>query len=180
MIEKVIIETERLHLRPIENNDAIDLFNYRSDAVTNKFQGWIPKKLEDVYEFINKTSTEFDVVDSWFQFVIAERNSKEILGDIGVHFLDIDKKQVEIGITLAKKQQGKGFASETLKGIIHYLFNKLDKHRIIASIDPENMNSIKLFERLGFIKEAHFRKSLLINGKWVDDLVYAILKNEWK
>jgi len=176
----VTIETECLHLRPIENKDAVDLFHYRSDAITNKFQGWIPKKIEDAYEFIKKTSSEIDVVDSWFQLVIIEKNSNELIGDIGVHFLDTDKKQVELGITIAKKHQKKGFASEALKEIIYYLFNNLNKHRITASIDSENINSIKLFERLGFRKEAHFRKSLFINGKWVDDVIYAILKTEWK
>lgn len=180
MTEKVIIETLRLSLRPIENKDAVALFKYRSDAITNKFQGWIPKKLEEAYEFIKKVSTEMDVIDSWFQFVIIEKNSNKIIGDIGVHFLDTDKKQVEIGITLDVEQQGKGFATEALNGIINYLFNKLNKHRIIASIDPENNKSIELFERLGFRKEAHFKESLLINGKWVDDLIYAILKNEWE
>lgn len=46
--------------------------------------------------------------------------------------------------------------------------------------DPKKIDSIKLEERLGFRKEAHFKKSLLIKGKWVDDIIYAILKTEWK
>ncbi len=176
-MKKIIIETEQLLLRPIEIKDANALFNYRSDAIANKFQGFIPKNLEDVYEFINKTTTEFNIIESWFQLVIEERNSNQIIGDIGVHF--IDEHQVELGITLAKIQQGKGFATEALKVLITYLIEKLNKHRITASIDPENTSSIKLFERLGFRKEAHFKESLLINGKWTDDLIYAILKKEW-
>lgn len=52
----------------------------------------------------------------------------------------------------------------------------LDKHRIVGSIDPKNTSSFKLFEHLGFRKETHFHKSLLINREWVDDIVYAILR----
>ena len=180
MVGKIEIETERLFLRPVKKKDAIKLFNYRSDSVTNKYQGWIPKNLDDTYEFIKKTSSKIDVVDSWFQFVIIENDSYKIIGDMGIHFGDAEKKQVEIGITLNTNQQGKGFATEALKGTINFLFEKLDKHRIIGSIDPRNINSIKLLERVGFRKEAHFRESLLINGEWVDDLVYALLKKEWK
>jgi len=176
-MKKIIIETEQLLLRPIEIKDTNALFNYRSDAVANKFQGFIPKNLEDVYEFINKTTTEFNIVESWFQLVIEERNSNQIIGDIGVHF--IDEQQVELGITLAKIQHGKGFATEALKVLITYLFEKFNKHRIIASIDPENTSSIKLFERLGFRKEAHFKESLFINEVWCDDVIFAILKKEW-
>jgi len=55
----------------------------------------------------------------------------------------------------------------------------LNKHRIIASIDPDDKNSIRLVERIGFRKEAHFVESLLINGKWVDDLIYALIEKDW-
>ena len=56
----------------------------------------------------------------------------------------------------------------------------LKKHRITASIDPRNTSSIRLIERLGFRKEAHFKQSLFFHGEWVDDLIYAMLAEEWK
>lgn len=116
----------------------------------------------------------------WSQFVIIRKENLELIGDIGVHFLASDAFQVEIGCTLNKNHQGKGYATEALTETINYLFDVLNKRRIVASIDPRNQPSISLFERLGFRKEAHFRESLFINGEWVDDLVYAILKDEWK
>ena len=64
--------------------------------------------------------------------------------------------------------------------MINYLFSELNKHRIIASIDPKNINSIRLVERIGFRKEAHFIESLWINGQWVDDLVYALIEKDWE
>lgn len=179
MEQKIEIKTERLFLRPIEKKDAVKIFNYRSDSIANKYQGWIPKNLDDTYEFIKRSSSQINIVDTWFQLVIIENDSHEIIGDLGIHFLDTEKKKVEIGITLDKNKQGKGFATEALKETINYIFNKLDKHRIIGSIDPKNSSSIRLLERVGFKKEAHFRESLLINGEWVDDLVYALLKREW-
>ena len=105
------------------------------------------------------------------------RSGLNIIGDLGIHF--IDDEQAEIGCTLAKKHHGKGYATEALKSAIDYLFNELNKHRIIGSIDPNNVSSIGLVKRLKFRKEAHFKESLLINGEWFDDIVYAILKTEW-
>jgi RimJ/RimL family protein N-acetyltransferase len=78
------------------------------------------------------------------------------------------------------KHVKKGYATEALTKIVDYLLNDLNKHRIIASIDPANSDSIRLIERLGFRKEAHFIKSLFFRGEWVDDLIYAILAHEWK
>lgn len=173
----LVFETERLELRPIEKKDASDIFNYRGDAKTNQYQGWIPKEINDVYDFLAKVASEINNNDSWFQFVIIQKYSNEIIGDVGIHF--IDDKQAEIGCTLAKQQHGKGYATEALKELINFLFVELNKHRIITSIDPNNIPSIGLVERLGFRKEAHFRESLFINGAWVDDIVYALLQKEW-
>jgi RimJ/RimL family protein N-acetyltransferase len=180
MGNNIEINTERLILRPIKPEDAKVIFEYRSDAIANQYQGWIPKTIDEVKDFItNRTSAVIDVVDSWFQFVIIKKDDKGLIGDIGVHFLDADKKQVGIGYTLDKNYQGKGYMIEALTSLINYLFIDLDKHRITASIDPDNIKSIKLVEKLGFRKEGHFKKSFLANGQWVDNLVYAILKEEW-
>ena len=176
----MMIETKRTILRPIELKDNEQLYSYRSDAETNKYQGWKPKSLEDINEFISKNPTEFNTPQTWFQLVIIEKASNKIIGDIGVHFIDADNFQSEIGCTLRKNHHGKGFASETVRAVIDHLFHDLNKHRITASIDPDNGNSIRLVERLGFRKEAHFKQSLRIEDKWVDDIIYAILKSEWK
>ena len=84
----------------------------------------------------------------------------------------------ELGCTLHKDYQKKGYATEALKAIVDYLFGRLDKHRIIASVDPRNTASIQLIERLGFRKEAHFKESYYLRGDWVDDIIYAQLKTE--
>lgn len=174
------ILSERLLLRPVQMEDADSIFTYRSDAVVNQYQGWIPTTIDDVHDFItNKVSSEINLPGTWFQFAIIKTDNNELIGDIGIHFLPSDAFQVELGITLNMDHQGKGYATEALKETIDYLFRELNKHRITASIDPQNQPSINLFERLGFRKEAHFRKSLFTNGEWVDDLVYAILKDEW-
>ena len=161
-------------------DDKESIFKYRSDSETNKYQGWIPETIEDVEVFIGKISVEINEPETWFQFVIFEKESDKLIGDIGLHFMDSENKQVEIGCTLNKDYQGKGYAIEALKIILDFLINTLEKHRIVTSIDPENSNSIRLVERLGFRKEAHFVESLFLNGKWVDDIVFALLAREWK
>ncbi len=175
-----MIETERLLLRPIATKDNEQVFSYRSDTETNKYQGFIPKTLREVDDFIEKNPVEFNQPESWFQLVIIDKSSNEIVGDLGVHFIGKDGFQCELGCTIRKKSQGKGFATQAMKITIDYLFNSLNKHRIIGSVDPNNIASIRLLERLDFRKEAHFKESLLIGGDWVDDIVYGMLKSEWK
>ncbi|WP_430813086.1 GNAT family N-acetyltransferase [Carboxylicivirga sp. RSCT41] len=171
------LRTERLILRPVATEDAHAMFNYRSDSETNKYQGWIPDTINDVYDFLRKVSQEINRADTWFQLAIIEAESSMLIGDLGIHF--IGDEQAELGCTLAKNKHGNGYAAEAMRVVMDYLFNTLGKHRIIGSVDPQNIKSIGLLDRLGFRKEAHFLESLLIDGKWVDDVVYATLKREW-
>lgn len=173
------LQTERLYIRPIQIEDKYSLFEYRSDAIANKYQGWIPTRVQDVEVFIGKIAVEINIPDTWFQFVIILKSTNTLIGDLGVHFLGNDNCQVELGFTLSKQFQGKGYAHEAVKGVIDFLFHALKKHRIIASVDPQNNKSIHLVSRLGFRKEAHFKKSLFVNGEWVDDVVFALLASEW-
>ncbi|WP_395973485.1 GNAT family N-acetyltransferase [Chryseobacterium cucumeris] len=171
--------TERLVLRDITIEDQQDIFDYRSDAEANRFQGWIPETLEEVENFILRNTKEFNQPESWYQLLITDKETKTVIGDIGVHFTGDENAQVELGITLNTSFQGKGYASEALKGIISHLFDDLHKHRITASVDPDNTASILLMERIGLRKEGHFVKSLFWKNKWVDNVIYAILREEW-
>ena len=105
-------------------------------------------------------------------------HNHQLIGDIGLHFLE-GNDQIEIGFTIDPKFQRKGYAQEAVSAVIRLMFNDYGKHRIIASVDPQNQKSINLLEKLGFKKEGCFRKSVFIDGQWVDDCIYAVLREEW-
>ncbi len=172
------IETERLILRPLNQKDTHRLFAYRSNKEANKYQSWIPMNPQDVTDFLARTARDFNQPGTWFQLGIERKEQQDLIGDIGIHF--VDEQQVELGCTLDQEYQGKGFATEALHALIGHLFSEENKHRITASIDPDNTASIRLVEGLGFRKEAHFVQSLWFKEQWVDDLQYAILAREWK
>jgi len=93
-----------------------------------------------------------------------------------VHFFESDNKQVEIGCTLDKHFQNKGYATEALKAVIDYWFNTLNAPLLPLLI--LGIRFLLLSRRIGFGKEVHFVESLFVNGGWVDDLIYAILQKE--
>ncbi|QRQ62144.1 GNAT family N-acetyltransferase [Sphingobacterium multivorum] len=174
------IDSERLAIRPIMPEDSRAIFGYRSDKETNKYQGWIPDSLAEVDEFIAKNPNTFNLPESWFQLVMTDKIAKAVIGDIGVHFFGAEHLQVELGCTIKKEFQQQGYAKEGLKTVIEALFRQHHKHRITASVAPENKASRQLLTSLGFRQEAHFVKSYFHNGQWEDDVVFAILAEEWK
>ena len=145
----MIIETERLTLRPIDLGDAYDIFLYRSDKEVNKYQDFVPTTWFEVDGFINNTVKEVNLPNTWFQLVLELKPDKQVIGDIGINFTN-KKDEVAIGYTLSKAHQGKGYAHEAVSTVINYLFKELSKKKIVAYILPENASSIKLIKKLGF------------------------------
>lgn len=181
METEISLSSKRLVLRPLRPTDANSLYAYRRDETANAFQSWIPTSIEDARERIRENSAlKINVPNTWYQLAIIEKATQKMIGDIGIHFLANNKHEVEYGITLAASAQGKGYATEALKTVFDYIFQHLNKRRITASIDPQNAASLALSERLGMRKEAHFVQSLWFKGQWVDDVIYAILKQEFE
>lgn len=175
------IATRRLELTRLLAGDAPALYEYRSDAEVSRYQSWAPGSLDDALGFIESLqSLAFDTPGTWFQLAVRLRDSAQLIGDLGVRFPDDQPRQAEIGFTIARTHQGRGFATEAVTGLLGHLFGTLRKHRVFASVDPQNQPSIALLERVGMRQEAHFRQSLWFNDAWVDDLVFAILASEWK
>lgn len=66
-----------------------------------------------------------------------------------------------------------------MTGAIDFVFGRLNKHRLTASVDTRNEPSLGLLQRVGMRQEAHFRQSLLFKGEWADHVVFAVLRSEW-
>ena len=177
MTQSEIIQTERLLLRPLTLADAEAFFRYRSLPEVCRFQSFQPKTRAEIEAFLRTNEqTPPDVPGTWRQLAVCLRDGT-LIGDIGLHTLD--EYQLELGYTLAPERQGKGYATEAVLAVLGQAFSVWSKHRVTASVDPENHSSIRLLERLGFVPEAHFRKSYRQNGEWVDDCVYALLREDW-
>ncbi len=173
--------TARLTLRRLAASDARTMFAYRSLPEVARYQQFVPATVEAVQEFITQYSSgEVGVPGTWFQPGIVLSRTGELVGDCGMHFPRENESQAEVGITLAPAHQGRGYAAETLEKVLDVLFCTMGKHRVIANVDPRNAASIALVSRIGMRKEGHFRKSIWAHGEWTDNLLYAILEEEWK
>lgn len=175
------LETTQLILRPLLAEDAAEIFRYRSDPEICRYQFWEPANITDVEQFVEMmTRIQLNTPGTWFQLAICPRDTGGLVGDLGLRFPHEQDHEVEFGITLAPEHQGRGFATEALEAVFTYLFDTLAKQRIFGSVDPRNSDSIRLMERLGMRREAHFRERLWFKGEWADDIIYGILRREWQ
>ncbi|MFH0992870.1 MAG: GNAT family protein [bacterium] len=172
------LTTQRLLCRCLEQRDQEAFFVYRKLPSVGEFQFYRPNSLADVERFFRQLAAQPAVANSWFQIGLHLQQDDQLIGDIGMHFLE-NANQVEIGYTIAPAFQRQGYATEALTAVIAYLFGNLSVHRIIASIDPRNAASVALLTKMHFRFEAHFVKSVQIDGEWLDDCIYALLRDEW-
>jgi RimJ/RimL family protein N-acetyltransferase len=175
------ILTERLALRDLEVSDTQRIFEYRSRPEVSRFQSWGTQSADGIQLYLRDLSkTEPGRPGSWYQIGIILRSSGELIGDCGFQVLETEPRQADVGIALAPEFQGRGYATETLRALLDYLLVALGKDRVFGSVDPRNVRSMRLLQRVGMRKEAHRVKSLWFKGEWVDDAIFAITASEWK
>ena len=175
------LTTPRLVLRRLRPEDAEPMFRYRSHPVVSRFQSWAPGAPSVTAAFIEEQiRIEPDTPGTWLQLGIVASDSGELIGDCGIRFPPGTSRDVELGMTLAAQHQGRGYAMEALEAVLEYVFERLGKRRVYGSVDPRNVRSLKLLERAGLSREAHFRESLWFKGAWADDVIYAMLVGEWR
>lgn len=176
-----IIETPNLILRKLSIDDINDFLEYRSDPEVAKYQGFSPMTIKEAESFIeHQIPVEFKKPGEWFQYGIEEKVSKRIIGDGAIKFFEEEIRMVELGITLSRLQQNKGFAKEAISHLLAFLFLDKDFHRVIAVVDAENVNAIILLTSLHFRQEGYFKQNIFFKGKWGSEIQFAILREDWE
>ncbi len=177
------IETERLLLRKYEDKDLLNILEYSSgpDFWIARNLDWKPTE-EGVREYwTSQRDVEPAFDPEWLALVIQLKALDKVIGNTGIGIIKTgDHKQGTIGWLLGKAYQGKGYATEAAKALLRYGFLELGLHRISARTSLDNIRSWRLMERIGMRREAHFWKSHMVKGEWRDELVYALLAEEWR
>ena len=172
----------RVVLRRFHPGDVAEFVAYRSSVQVARFQSWdAPYPREEGERFIHEIARQHpDTPGEWFQFAVVLRSTGQLIGDCAAMPHADDARQCDIGFTISTEHQGHGYATEAVRLLLNYLFCERGKHRITAFCDPRNAASVALLERLGMRREGHLRESTWAKGEWTDDLVYALLPDEWR
>ena len=174
------IQTARLQLRMPTVADAPTIAAYRDDPDVARYQDWpLPYAHADALEGIRRTAGITGPGIGRSVNVIIEHDGT-VVGDLFVGIGDEHPGGAVafLGYTLATRHQGKGFASEAAAAMVDALFEHTPVHRIVATLDPENVASMRLLEQLGFSFEGIARKAEPIRGEWLDDMRFGLLAEE--
>lgn len=165
---------ERILLRPMTLEDAEDMYEYASDDETVRF---VFDKHENL-EATKKNIANHFMKEPLGKYAIELKETGKMMGTIDLR-LKKGENSAEIGYTLNKKFWGNGYITEAGKLILTLGFEKLSLERIFACYDVGNPASGKVMERLGMTYEGTLRKNRIHKERYIDDVYYAILKQDY-
>jgi RimJ/RimL family protein N-acetyltransferase len=175
------IRTERVLMRLLTEDDIDAVFSYQSRDDVCRYLLFEPRDRDTVAAKVREHSTHarLEHDGDYLQLAVERLADGRVLGDMYITVKSAENQTLELGWTFHPDAHGQGYASECAAALLRLSFVQLGAHRVIAELDPRNDGSIRLCERLGMTREAHFREDLWFKGEWADTGVYAILEREW-
>jgi ribosomal-protein-serine acetyltransferase len=108
------------------------------------------------------------------------RFNGKLVGMIGLHYIDWKNKATSIGYFLSEEAQGNGIITRSVRSLVNYLFEEMDLHRIEIQCAVNNLKSIAIPTKLGFVQEAVKRDGQWLYDHYEDLVTFSLLKRDWE
>jgi ribosomal-protein-alanine N-acetyltransferase len=171
-----VLETDRLVLRQITLDDAEALFQIYSDPQVMRYWGSAPlQSIDEARRKIEGINAAWRAKEG-IRWGIIRKGSDRLIGS-GGHWRLIKKHfRSEIGYELMTDYWGQGIMTEALGAILRFGFETLGLHSVEAQIDPQNLASRKVLEKLGFLQEGYLRENYCFDGTFTDTALFSLLR----
>lgn len=171
----VFIEGEDVSLRTIEEEDVDFLHEQVNDA-----RIWRPIDRSTPLNRVQERGFFDDVIcdDGTVHLLIVADGSP--VGTLGFAPLDRETGTAELGYWVTPAHQRQGYGTEAVELFVAYGFDQLGLHRISARVMAFNEPSVRLLERVGFVREGTSREAVFVDGERHDAHWYGLLATEWR
>lgn len=179
-----------MFIRNIEKHFMIRMLSARDaqplsqliDESRQFLTNWLPwleniNSEDDALHYIKNTLISFHERKSitagiWFE--------EQFVGMIAYTELDFTNNVGHLGYLLGEKYQGKGLMTKSVTEMIDYGFHELSLNRIEMRISKNNVSSLQIPKKLGFTEEGCIREAQKIHDRYVDHVIFGLLRCEWK
>lgn len=166
-------------LRLLTEDDAGEL-HALIEANRARLAKWLPwaaaQAHEDTIDFIRRTRRQLTENDGFQTAVVCEGVIGGVVGYVGV---DWQKRSTNIGYWLGEEHQGRGTMTLAVRALVDHALSEWRLNRVEIRAAEENRPSRAIPERLGFRRDGTLRKAELVEGRYLDSVVYSMLAAEW-
>ncbi len=171
------IRTERLLLRNFRADDWRSVHDYAVDPDVVRYVEWGPNTEADTKNFVDRVIEQSLIsprVD--FELVVEPVGKDELIGAASIHISNALHREGWIGYCLNKRFWGQGMATEAAKALLSFGFTQLNLHRIFATVDPTNVASSNVLQKIGMVYEGRLKSHKCVRGTWRDTDIYAVIE----
>ncbi len=175
-----VLTGSRVRLRALSATDADELFALHSDQRVMRywsFPAWTAR--DQAVAQIARYARERESAE-FYSWAATPIDSDRLIGTCSLHDLQREHARCAIGYALHPAYQGRGLAREMLALALGFAFDVLDINRVEADIDPLNLASCRLVERVGFQREGYLRERWRVGGGVQDTAFYGLLRGDYR
>lgn len=175
----LVLEGPRVRLRPLGPDDAKRIFAwYNEPEIVAPYDRFSVDTLEEFERSIREAPD--DPASLAPRFVVVIREGDTPIGLVGYYLPHPVLETTDVWYVIGDRQaRGKGYASEAVGILVGHLFQAVPYPRVGATVDVENVPSVRLLEGLGFQREGVLRSALFHHARWHDIAVYGVTRAEW-
>jgi RimJ/RimL family protein N-acetyltransferase len=178
------LDTARLRLRCLTIEDAPAAHRAYGDPEAMRY--WDMPPSIDVGETERRLTRSLSVDPQWHAtWTVWARRDGEIpdgqfIGMVNYHARQPWNRRLALGWILVSRFEGRGYMHEAVGAVLSHCFTTLDTHRVEAEIEPENVRSARLAQRLGFQREGLLRDRLFVANQPRTVQMHALLRSDWR
>jgi ribosomal-protein-alanine N-acetyltransferase len=174
-----ILETSRLRLREIVDEDCNAIFAIRGDYQVTKYNiGEAYTDIEQVIALIQIMTRLYEEQEE-IRWGITLKPDDTVIGMCGFNYWHRVDKRASVGFDLNRKFWRRGIMREALEAVLDFGFEQMQVNRIEADASSENQASLKLLQSLNFQQEGIQREQYFEAGRFYDLVLFGLLRREW-
>lgn len=177
------ITTDRLIIRPFTEDDLDAADAYHRLPEVARFLYWEPRTREETVAALRKRMSPPSTLDNagdGLTLAVEVRELSTVVGEVSLALRATQPRTGEFGFTFHPDHHGHGYARESAVEMLRLGFEHYGMHRVIGRCEARNSASAGLMAKLGLRQEAHFVRNEFVKGEWNDELVFAMLADEWR
>ena len=166
----------KVYLRPLEEADAAESHVWLNDPEVRRT---LAARAGPYTEAISREWIRAVDFRTTMGFAIVVRENDLHVGNCDLREINPIDRNASLGIVIGRKDTwGNGFGTEAVGLLCRYAFEGLDLHRVSISCYANNARGLRLYARLGFVVEGRRREQVFVDGRFVDEFVLGLLRDE--
>jgi RimJ/RimL family protein N-acetyltransferase len=172
-----VLEGRHVTLRALRPSDASSLHALLSAPEVARFISTPPASIDAFERFIAKANRQRS--GKYICYAVTLKGSDAAIGLFQIRETEPNFQVAEWGFALGSPFWGTGIFAESAQLLLQFAFLTLGVHRLEARAAVRNGRGGRALQKMGAVQEGVLRRSFRCNGEYLDQVLYAIVKDDW-